>query len=48
MSRTRLPAPHAWPAIAAALLYGLVEWLALSRSRAGDRLHQARQGLRRG
>jgi hypothetical protein len=48
MSKTCLPTPHTWPAIAAALLYGLVEWAALSRSRAGDLLHQARQGFRRG
>jgi len=27
-----------WPAIAAAVAYGIVEWLALSRSRALDHL----------
>lgn len=31
-----------------ALLLGLLEWLALSRSRAVDRVHGLREGFRRG
>jgi hypothetical protein len=41
-------ARSAWPAIAAAWLAGLLEWLALSRSRSADALAAARQGLKRG
>jgi len=37
----------AWPALAAALVYGLVEWLALSRSRAGDAFGAWRRTLSR-
>jgi hypothetical protein len=37
-----------WPTVAAAVLVGLLEWLALSRSRGADALRAARQGLRRG
>lgn len=37
----------AWPAVAAALVYGFVEWLALSRSRAADALALWRRTLKR-
>jgi hypothetical protein len=37
-----------WPAIAVALIGGLLEWFALSRSRGADLLHAARRGLKRG
>jgi hypothetical protein len=47
MRNNRLPSWQAWPAIAAALLYGLIEWLALTRSRVCDRLQQARHAVRR-
>jgi hypothetical protein len=44
MHPPRLPAVHVWPAFAAALIDGLVEWVALSRWRAADALHAARTG----
>lgn len=37
----------AWPSLAAALAYGLVEWAALSRSRAADALSAWRRTLSR-
>jgi hypothetical protein len=37
------PTPRTWPALAAALLYGLVEWTALCRSRAADAMDDARR-----
>jgi len=37
----------AWPALFAALAYGAVEWLALSRSRTGDALVAWRRALSR-
>lgn len=43
-----LPLPRAaWPALLCALAFGAVEWLALARSRMGDRLLALRQALRR-
>jgi hypothetical protein len=47
MVRLLRPAFAAWPALAAALVYGLVEWLALSRSRAGDSVAAWRQAISR-
>ncbi len=41
---SKLLHPLAWPILAAALAYGLVEWLALSRSRLLDRV-TGRRGL---
>ena len=43
MSKPRLSFMQHWPAIAAACLYGWVEWIALSRSRAIDALVQLRR-----
>ena len=34
-----LPAPRTWPVLLAALLYGLVEWAALSRGRLTAGVH---------
>ena len=47
MVRSPRPAFAAWPALVAALAYGLVEWLALSRSRAIDNLAAWRRTLSR-
>ncbi len=45
----RWPTPRIGPALlAAALLYGLVEGMALCRSRVADAVHALRDRLRRG
>jgi hypothetical protein len=36
----------AWPALALALAYGVVEWIALARSRGADRLDATWRRLR--
>ena len=47
MIRPLRSASLAWPAMCAAVAYGVVEWLALSRSRAADRLLGWRRSITR-
>jgi hypothetical protein len=47
MSKPLRPALPAWPAIAAAIAYGTIEWLALSRSRLLARLGTRRRQISR-
>jgi hypothetical protein len=47
MSKSLRPAFPAWPAIAAAIAYGTLEWLALSRSRVLARLGMRRRQISR-
>jgi hypothetical protein len=42
MHRIRWSALPAWPVIIGAMICGVVEWIALTRSRAADAVHQAR------
>ena len=45
MLKSSRPTASAWLAVAAAVAYGLIEWLALARSRAVDR-YAAHRGQR--
>ena len=47
MDKRLRPTLPTWPALAAGLAFGIVEWLALSRSRAIDRLTTWRLAVNR-
>jgi uncharacterized membrane protein len=46
MPRIRLSALPAWPVVMGALIYGWIEWIALTRSRAADAVQEARRVFR--